>query len=479
MPERGSQPADPFSSAALLDAAPEVLRAALRRGGWFADVFAEASLHHKGRLVRGSALRSAPTAAVCRTAVTGASVRVLTDEAAHLAIAAGPDAAAVRAAGEQAARRVVQTGTAEFTDVQAVTAPVRSGALPLDAPDQISDIEKRALLEAAADAALGLDARVRRVEVVYRDRVRRTLVASSAGDACEHATMEVGLRVVVTLDAPYVLGVATCGGRVGFGHFFAHPPEQLARQAVGQALRLREARPMPSGEMPVVLAAGWGGAWLHEAVGHAMEADVGLEAGEGVRCERIAPPAVTLVDDPQAPGGRVAYACDDEATPAQRTVLIDAGYHVGWLTDRQMAQRYGLATTGHGRRQDYRFAPLPRMTNLALLPGTAGDEALVREAGNGLYVQAFGGGRAYPDGSFVLDIHEGTRIENGRLTHPVVGVRLVGHGLESLRHLIGIGRTTKVETARGLCEKAGQVVPVSVAMPTVLIRSLKVQPIAS
>ena len=32
----------------------------------------------------------------------------------------------------------------------------------------------------------------------------------------------------------------------------------------------------------------------------------------------------------------------------------------------------------------------------------------------------------------------------------------------------------QVDTARGVCEKAGQVAPVSVGMPTVLIRAMEV-----
>ncbi len=41
--------------------------------------------------------------------------------------------------------------------------------------------------------------------------------------------------------------------------------------------------------------------------------------------------------------------------------------------------------------------------------------------------------------------------------------------------VVGLGQDVQVDTARGLCQKAGQVVPVSVGMPTVLIRAMEVE----
>ena len=56
---------------------------------------------------------------------------------------------------------------------------------------------------------------------------------------------------------------AVAGGTDGFGHFFGNPPEEVAREAGERACRLAEAKPLDAGTMPVVLAGGWGGVWLH------------------------------------------------------------------------------------------------------------------------------------------------------------------------------------------------------------------------
>src|SRR5690606_24112111 len=131
----------------------------------------------------------------------------------------------------------------------------------------------------------------------------RTLVATSEGRLVVQARPLVGLRVDVALahGGEVVHAHAVGGGACGFGCFFdaaagQATPEQVAREAVDRALHRAGARPVPEGTMPVVVAGGWGGVWLHEAVGHLLEADVA--AARGVRAgTHLTGPAVTLVDD--------------------------------------------------------------------------------------------------------------------------------------------------------------------------------------
>lgn len=353
--------------------------------------------------------------------------------------------------------------------------------LPADAPEAIADTEKEALLQEAVDAAFALDERVQAVKASYQDRTRRTLVATSDGRLRAQATMLMGLRVAVTLtgEQQTVTTHAMTGGAVGFGHFFEHRPQHIARQAVEQAQRLVTAQPVQAGIMPVVLAGGWGGVWLHEAVGHWLEADTmsnGTSPFAGRIGQTIALPGVHLVDDATLPGGRGTYAFDDEGTTAQRTTLIENGVLRSVLTDRQHAHQMNRPATGNGRRQDYRHPPVPRMTNLLLLEGDADLEDLLAEVKDGLYVTAIGHGRVQPGAGVAFDVLEGYRIEQGRLTTPVADVRIQAQETEVLKAIGGIGRTVHIDHARGVCQKARQVVPVSVGMPPVLIRAMQVVP---
>jgi len=470
----------PDQVAHLATLAPALLSRALRTGGRYGDLFYERTIHHRvtWRQQAHPAKTEPPRHDQRGWRVEGVGFHVLGAAAAGFAATAtlAPDDLAATA--EAASAQLGQAAAARKAASLRALSMGRSA--PFDAPDAVSLLEKAALVQAAAEAALSLDACVSRVEVAYQDRMRRALIATSEGALRAVVSMLFGLRVEVVLavGSDTVRGCAETGGAGGFGQAFAYPPEAVARAAVEQARRLVDARPLRPGTMPVVLAGGWGGVWLHEAVGHLLEADT-LSSGEapfaGRRDEVVASPAVTLYDDATLPGGRGTQAFDDEGTPAARTTLIEDGVLRHYLTDGRTAHQLGLPRTGNARRQDYRHPPLPRMTNLLLAAGNAAPGDLIAGVADGLYVAAVGRGRVAPDGRFAFDVLEGYRIEHGRCTTPVTGLRIVGRGPEVLGNVVGIGRDLQVETARGLCEKAGQVVPVSLGMPTVLIRAMQVE----
>ena len=117
------------------------------------------------------------------------------------------------------------------------------------------------------------------------------------------------------------------------------------------------------------------------------------------------------------------------------------------------------------------------MTNLLLLPGDAAPDDLLAAVADGLYVDTVGHGRMRPEADrYALDVLLGYRIEKGRLTTPVTGLCLEGRLSEALPGIAGIGNDLHVENARGLCKKGGQVVPVTIGMPTVLVTGLQAHP---
>lgn len=461
----------PFSDyeARLHAAAPGLFSLGVQDGATYADLFGEQSFYTRCRLhQRASPARVFPPDYTARRySVCGAGLRLMTRDGLGYAATTTPDDLAPLS--EAAASRLKG---------QAPAAPPGLHVRP-EGP---GEAEPRALLEQAAEAAFSLDERVVEVEVSYQHRVRRIVVATSQGQACTCATELTGLRVAVTLnDAGHrTTAQAVVGSAAGPEYFAANPPEDAARMAVARARARAGAHPSPTGEVPVVLAGGWGGVWLHEAVGHLLEADTvaaGGIPGPGHLGRVVAPPGVTLYDDATVPGGRGTAPCDDEAKPAGRALLIEGGVLRGFLADRLHAARYGWPMAGAARRQDYRFPPLPRMTNLILEPGAVPPEDLIAGVPDGLFVRCVGHGVVYPAGGrYAFEVRDAQRIEQGRLTHPVTGVRIVGEAASALAGIAGIGTDFRVDTARGLCRKGDQVVPVSVGMPSVLIRSMTVEP---
>ena len=197
------------------------------------------------------------------------------------------------------------------------------------------------------------------------------------------------------------------GGRVGFS--FYHEQDRArsyAREAARQAILNLNAVDAPAGILPVVLASGWPGILLHEAVGHGLEADFNRKktsAFSNLLGQRVASDVCTIVDDGTLPFRRGSLNIDDEGTPTTRTVLIEEGILCGYITDRLNARLMGIPLTGNGRREDFRSIVMPRMTNTFMLAGTSEPEDILRSVKKGLYAVSFGGGQVdITNGKFVF-----------------------------------------------------------------------------
>ncbi len=274
-------------------------------------------------------------------------------------------------------------------------------------------------------------------------------------------------------------------GSFGFGarrHFAEIATESAWRSAVDEAVRLAlvllDAGPAPAGEMSVVLGPGWPGILLHEAVGHGLEGDAhrkGTSAFAGLMGKRVAAPGVTVLDDGTLDTIRGSLAVDDEGTPTSRTTLIEDGILVGLMQDRQNARLMGGRSTGNGRRQSYANVPMPRMTNTFMLGGDREPAEILSAVKHGLFAVSFGGGQVdITSGKFVFTCTEAYRIENGKIGAPVKGAVLIGNGPDALTRVRMIGNDMALDPGIGMCGKFGQMVPVGVGQPTLLVDGLTV-----
>lgn len=166
-------------------------------------------------------------------------------------------------------------------------------------------------------------------------------------------------------------------------------------------------------KLPVVLRGEAACAFIHEAVGHPLEADVLLEHGlsppRGAGCEEL-----TVVDDPTLPGGYGSYSFDDEGVEARRKALVDRGRPVGLLHTRWTAAVTNQEPTGNGR--GLYTAPKSMASNLVVEPGTWGPDEMVEETHRGLLVEGIvraelRGGAIYivPDAAWLIEQGELSR----------------------------------------------------------------------
>jgi TldD protein len=247
--------------------------------------------------------------------------------------------------------------------------------------------------------------------------------------------------------------------------------EGLAVKASERAVRLLDARPAPSGPMTVVLSSKAGGTMVHEAVGHGLEADLAQEkmsVYSGMLGQKVAAAGISIIDDATIDEKRGSFCYDDEGTPAQRTVLVENGLLKGYLYDKLTAMKDGALSTGNGRRESYRFSPIPRMTNIFIAPGKAGPEQIISSVNKGLLVVKMGGGQVDTvNGNFVFEVSEGYLLKRGRIGDMVRGATLIGNGPQIIKEIDMVGDDLGFDV--GTCGKDGQGVPVSDAQPTVRI----------
>lgn len=353
---------------------------------------------------------------------------------------------------------------------------------PIDKPNtEIATKDRVDLLNMIDAEARKYDPRITKVMASFNSEQKVMMVATSdglmVGDVQPLSRLQV--TCIAEEGSNRQVGSYGGGGRIGFS--FYHEEDRArdyAREAARQAILNLSAVDAPAGVMPVVLAGGWPGILLHEAIGHGLEADFNrrkTSAFSNLLRQRVASDVCTIVDDGTLPSRRGSLNIDDEGTPTTRTVLIEDGILRGYITDRLNARLLGIPLTGNGRREDFRSIVLPRMTNTFMLAGKSDPEEIIGSVKNGLYATSFGGGQVdITNGKFVFSASEAYLIEDGKVTKPVKGATLIGSGPEILKQVSMVGHDLKLDSGIGTCGKEGQSVPVGVGLPTIRIDEITV-----
>lgn len=253
--------------------------------------------------------------------------------------------------------------------------------------------------------------------------------------------------------------------------------DELASEVVRDMDARFEAVRPKGGQMSVVMGAGASGILLHEAMGHAFEADFNRK-GQSIFSDkmgkRVCPPGVNIVDDGTLMNNRGSGNYDDEGVPGQKTYMVTDGILTSYLHDRISASWYGVESTGNGRRENFRYNPIPRMRATYMESGNVDPQSIISSVTEGIYVDQFSNGQVkIGEGDFTFFVKNGYMIENGRLTAPIKDINVIGNGPMALSDIVAVGNDLKIDNGTWTCGKE-QSVPVSCGMPTVLISNLVV-----
>jgi len=345
-------------------------------------------------------------------------------------------------------------------------------------PDSVSKKQKINWMRRAHEAAMGYDPVVTQTNIVFVDYVQNVLIANTEGI---FAT-DIRSRNRLTISAMATSGSAKETGFVGPGYFGGLEYmqqldiEAYAREAARSAKTILGARFAPSGKFPVIIDNGFGGVLFHEACGHGLEA-TSVAYKNSVFADRleqkVASPLVTAYDDGTMPNTWGSLNIDDEGMRAQRNLLIENGILKGYLIDKLGSRRMGMAPTGSGRRESYRYAPTSRMNNTYINQGKSTPEEMIASTEFGILAKYMGGGSVNPaTGDYNFNVREGYVIRQGKIAEAIKGATLIGNGMDTLQKIDMVGNNLKHEI--GMCGSSSGTIPVTVGQPMLRVSELTV-----
>lgn len=456
-----------------MELGPEILdrtiRRALEKGGEFADVYVE------NRISRSILMEESKFKSAVFGIDQGAGVRVISGDKTGFAYTDEITEENLLKAAEVAS--YVAQGAKDVSPVD-VKPKSRESFITVKLPlGDIADARRLEIMHRANQAALDYDPKIKMASISYYDEVRGRTVANSEGLLLSDE-LPLLFFIVQTLGVgnnTRHMGRERLSKHSGFEMFDMVSPEEVATTSARESIAMLDAKDCPAGKMDVVMQNGWGGVLVHEAVGHPLEADnIAKEIGvfTGKLGQKVASDVFTMVDDGSLPNFRGTTNFDDEGTQMKKNVLIREGVLEKYMSDILSAKQLGMERTGNGRRESFRYIPIPRMTNTYIDKGKDKPEDILASTKSGIYVQSLSGGSVNPTtGVFNFTCREVYLIENGKKTVPVRGATLIGNCLDIISNIDSVG--DDLAFGPGICGK-GQMAEVSAGQPTVRIRGINV-----
>ncbi len=327
--------------------------------------------------------------------------------------------------------------------------------------EDISIEEKQEIMKAAGDSAT-LE-KVNSTTVGYADAQTNELFLNSEGSQIEVKTSRLRMVLNATATDGQIIqfGHGSVAGVKGFELIANEDIEEFGRKIGDKAQRLLKAESAPSGKFKVISDPELTGVMIHEALGHATEADIILQNDSILKDKlntKIASDIVNIYDDATITDGYGYYPYDVEGTKTKPNQLVKDGELISLLSSRETASKLNMKSSGNAR-SSINDAPLVRMSNTFLQPGDMTFEELIEDISDGIYLKGSRGGQVDTGkGIFQFNAAEGFKIENGELSTPLRDVSLSGNILETLNNVDALGKDFKLSA--GFCGKDGQTVPV-------------------
>ncbi len=297
--------------------------------------------------------------------------------------------------------------------------------------------------------------------VVNCDSTEKHLVT---GDGAEAHTAIPRCYVYVNLVAETKEGAPVdlfkaFGGFGGFDDWFGDPAALRTdvEKLHAQLMEKREGVYAKAGKCTCILGGELSGMLAHEAVGHTVEADLvigGSVAGPNLN-KIVASPLVSMTDFAYEAFGQPAplpVYCDDEGVEARDVALIRNGVLVGFMHDRESAERFGMEALGNARAYSFSDEPLIRMRNTAVHPGKDKLEDIIASVDDGYYLINTNNGQADTTGEFMFGVTLGYEIKKGKLGKAILDTTISGVAFDMLK-TVDMVSDEVIWSSSGFCGK--------------------------
>jgi TldD protein len=449
-----------------------VITVALEKGGDYADLYFEHTLWNNIGLQDGAVNRAASDIQY------GVGIRVVAGDQTGYAYVENVTVPEMLKAARTASR--IASGTAKTPPVKVDEQTFGNHYPILQSWEDASVQAKMPYLQKLNDRIFALDPRVTKVNASINDSSSYLLYYNSEGTLCyDYRPMAIISGMCIMQEGDKIEnGYASRAGRRDFGFLTDALVEEIAQEAVAGTSILFKAVKPKGGEMPVVMGAGGSGILLHEAIGHAFEADFNrknISIFSDKLNQKICDEHINVVDDGTIDGDRGSINFDDEGIGSKKTYIVKNGVLNSYLHDRISAKHYGIESTGNGRRESFKCMPMPRMRVTYMENGNYSEADIIASVKQGVYVDKFTNGQVQIGaGDFTFFVKSGYLIENGKLTQPIKDINIIGNGPKALADVTMVGNNLKIDPGAWTCGKNGQSAPVAQGLPSVLVKQLTV-----
>ena len=273
------------------------------------------------------------------------------------------------------------------------------------------------------------------------------------------------------------------GGEVFQRALFA----EQGRRVATEALELLSAPNCPSGRMDLILMPDQMMLQIHESIGHPLELDriLGDERNYAgwsfVKASdfgslQYGSPLMNVTFDPATDNALASYAFDDAGNPAKCEFLIQNGRLQRGLGSVESQERTGLPGVANFRSASWNRAPIDRMANINLEPGTSTLDELIASVEDGVLMST---NRSWSiddyRNKFQFGCEHGRLIKNGKLAGVVRNPNYRGVTVDFWSRLAAVGQQAETY-GTPYCGKGepSQVIRVGHASPPCLFRGVEV-----